>query len=69
MEHNKNTDPLHDDGDERLVPEHERGSLPPGHPISWGVLVNGTSLAGLAYPGLALWPRPGRPPAQGRATA
>lgn len=36
----------------------EREPLPPGHPLAWGAITAGTSLAGLAYP----WPplAPGR---------
>jgi hypothetical protein len=28
----------------------DRAPLPPGHPLSWAVLTDGTSLAGTAYP-------------------
>ncbi len=31
----------------------ERDPLPAGHPETWGVLVRGTCLAGMAWPGFA----------------
>lgn len=28
----------------------DRGPLPPGHPLSWGAITDGTVLAGADYP-------------------
>ena len=28
----------------------ERPALPPGHPDTWGIIINGTSLDGMPYP-------------------
>lgn len=49
-----------------VMTDHQRDPLPPGHPISWGLLIAGTSLEGNPYtppqPPRARPPR-ARPPA------
>ena len=34
----------------RELPDPARAPLPPGHPVSWAVITDGTSLAGTRYP-------------------
>jgi len=34
----------------RGIEECERPPLPPGHPITWQILIEGTFLEGIAYP-------------------